>query len=155
MEQRSSTHRRQSSPPAPGAELAIAFTGAVAPEAAAAHAEILEDIPGAGLFAVTSPARLHAGWLAAARRRAKGEAGVRSHVEKMLGGLGTGAALVTVLDGHPATLSWLGSVGEFRVSALGVEKFGQSSDILDRSACMVSTPRQFLMRPRQPVWRNG
>jgi pyruvate dehydrogenase E1 component len=118
-------------PPAPGAELAIAFTGAVAPEAAAAHAEILEDIPGAGLFAVTSPARLHAGWLAAARRRAAGDAEARSHVEKLLGGLGTGAALVTVLDGHPATLSWLGSVGEFRVSALGVEKFGQSSDIVD------------------------
>jgi pyruvate dehydrogenase E1 component len=49
----------------------------------------------------------------------------------MLGGLGSRAALVTVLDGHPATLSWLGSVGEFRVSALGVEKFGQSSDIQD------------------------
>lgn len=118
-------------PPAPGAELAIAFTGVLAPEAIAAHAEILEDIPGAGLFAVTSPDRLHAGWLAAARRRARGEAGARSHVETMLQGLDAGAALVTVLDGHPATLSWLGAVGSFRVSALGVEKFGQSSDVQD------------------------
>ncbi|MEM9683965.1 MAG: hypothetical protein AAF942_11925, partial [Pseudomonadota bacterium] len=42
-----------------------------------------------------------------------------------------GSALVTVLDGHPATLSWLGATGDFRISALGVEKFGQSSDIPD------------------------
>ena len=118
-------------PPAPGADLAIVFCGAVAPEAAEAHAAILEDIPGAGLFAVTSPDRLHAGWLMAARRRAAGDAGARSHVETLLGGMGPGAALVTVLDGHPATLSWLGSVGDFRASALGVEKFGQSSDIPD------------------------
>ncbi len=118
-------------PPAPGAELAIAFTGAVAPEAAEAHAAVLEDIPGAGLFAVTSPDRLHSGWLEAARRRAAGEAEARSHVETMLAGMSPGAALVTVLDGHPATLSWLGSVGDFRVSALGVEKFGQSSDSAD------------------------
>jgi len=118
-------------PPAPGAELAIAVSGAVAPEALAAHTEILEDIPGAGLFAVTSPDRLHAGWIDAERRRAGGDAGAHCHVEDMLRGLSRDAALVTVLDGHPATLSWLGGVGSYRVSALGVEKFGQSSDIDD------------------------
>jgi pyruvate dehydrogenase E1 component len=118
-------------PPAPGADLAIVFTGAIAPEAAEAHATILEDIPGAGLFAATSPDRLHAGWLAAARRRAAGDAVARSHLETLLSGMAPGAALVTVLDGHPATLSWMGSAGDFRVAALGVEKFGQSSDIPD------------------------
>jgi pyruvate dehydrogenase E1 component len=118
-------------PPAPGADLAIAFTGAIAPEAAAAHADILEDVPGAGLLAVTSPDRLHSDWLAAARWRAAGEAGARAHIETMLQGMARDAALVTVLDGHPATLSWLGGVGAYRVSALGVEKFGQSSDIQD------------------------
>jgi pyruvate dehydrogenase E1 component len=34
-----------------------------------------------------------------------------------------------VIDGHPATLSWLGSVGRHRVAALGVDHFGQSGDI--------------------------
>jgi len=34
-----------------------------------------------------------------------------------------GAALVTVGDFHPATLSWLGAV------PLGVDRFGQSGDI--------------------------
>jgi pyruvate dehydrogenase E1 component len=35
-------------------------------------------------------------------------------------------ALVTVLDGHPATLAWLGSVYGHRTRALGVEHFGQT-----------------------------
>ncbi len=41
------------------------------------------------------------------------------------------AALVTVLDAHPATLSWLGSVGGHRIYPLGVDRFGQSGDIPD------------------------
>jgi pyruvate dehydrogenase E1 component len=118
-------------PPAPDCDLAIAYTGAVAPEALAAHAELQDDVPGAGLLAVTSPDLLHAEWLAAGKKRAAGDRTAQSHVETLLGQLGPGAALVTVLDGHPATLSWLGSVGDYRVSALGVEKFGQSSDIPD------------------------
>jgi pyruvate dehydrogenase E1 component len=39
--------------------------------------------------------------------------------------------LVTVLDGHPATLSWLGSAARRRVQPLGVERFGQSGNIFD------------------------
>ena len=49
-------------PPEPGAELAIAYCGAVAPEALAAHQALAEDVPGAGLLAITSPGRLHRDW---------------------------------------------------------------------------------------------
>ncbi|MDW8316036.1 MAG: transketolase, partial [Rhodovarius sp.] len=42
-------------PPAPGARIAIAYQGAVAPEAMAAFATLREEEPGAGLLAVTSP----------------------------------------------------------------------------------------------------
>src|SRR6185312_14020831 len=48
--------------PEPGADLAIAYSGAVAPEALAAFDAISEDVPGAGLLAVTSPERLHRDW---------------------------------------------------------------------------------------------
>jgi pyruvate dehydrogenase E1 component len=118
-------------PPARGAELAIVYTGAVAPEAIAAHAKILEDVPGAGLLAVTSADRLNAGWTAAQRARQAGRRDARALVERMLAPLAPGAALVTVLDGHPATLGWLGSVLGHRVQSLGVEHFGQSGDIPD------------------------
>jgi pyruvate dehydrogenase E1 component len=40
-------------------------------------------------------------------------------------------ALVTVLDGHPATLAWLGAVDGRRVRPLGVEHFGQTGSIAD------------------------
>ena len=118
-------------PPAPGAELSIVFTGAVAPEAIAAHAEILEDIPGAGLLAVTSADRLNAGWHAAMQARQSDASAPPAGVERLLAPLARDARLVTVLDGHPATLGWLGAVFGHRTSALGVEHFGQSADIPD------------------------
>ena len=41
------------------------------------------------------------------------------------------AGLVTVCDGHPAALAWLGSVAGHRTRALGVEHFGQTGRIAD------------------------
>jgi pyruvate dehydrogenase E1 component len=108
--------------PEPGAVIAVVYVGAVAPEAAEAFEAIAEDYPGAGLLAVTSPDRLHRGWSAA---------GDRSHAARLLAALGPGARLVTVIDGPPATLSWLGGVRGHAVRALGVEAFGQSGDIAD------------------------
>jgi pyruvate dehydrogenase E1 component len=39
--------------------------------------------------------------------------------------------LVTVLDGHPHTLSFLGAVNDSPISCLGVQDFGQSGDVED------------------------
>jgi pyruvate dehydrogenase E1 component len=116
-------------PPAPGTELAIVYTGAVAPEAIAAHDQILEDVPGAGLLAITSPDRLHTGWRAAAAARRAGDRDATAPIERLLMPLAPDAALVSVIDGHPATLSWLGAVARHRIAALGVDHFGQSGDI--------------------------
>ena len=118
-------------PPAPGAELAIVYAGVVAPEAAAAHKALLDDIPNAGLLAVTSPDRLHAEWLDAKRRRRTGDRTARAEIETMLRQLAPDAVLITVMDGHPTALSWLGAVGTQKVTALGVDRFGQSGDIED------------------------
>ena len=117
--------------PTAGAELAIIYTGAVAPEAMAAHAALLDDIPGAGLLAVTSPDRLHGDWLDAKKRRRAGDRAARARIETMLDRLDRDAVLITVIDGHPTTLSWLGAVGTQKVTALGVDRFGQSGDIED------------------------
>ena len=117
--------------PAAGAELAIVFTGAVAPEAIAAHGQILEDLPGAGLLAVTSADRLNAGWHAAERDRQLGHGAAYCHAESLLAPLAADAGLVTLVDGHPGVLEWLGSVRGHRVQALGVEHFGQSGDLPD------------------------
>ena len=119
------------SPPVKGAELAIIYAGAVAPEAIAAHAALLDDVPGAGLLAVTSPDRLHGDWLDAKRRRRAGDRGAHALIETMLDRLAPDAVLITVIDGHPTALSWLGAVGTQKVTALGVDRFGQSGDLDD------------------------
>jgi pyruvate dehydrogenase E1 component len=111
--------------PSRGAELAIAYSGAVAPEALEAYETICEDVPGAGLLAITSADRLHRDWREALAR------GGSSPAEQLLAELGPGAAIVTVGDSHPATLSWLGSVARNIVVPLGVDGFGQSGDIPD------------------------
>ena len=114
-------------PPAPGAELAIIACGPVLAEAVDAHRQITEDVPGAGLLVVTSAGRLQQEWMRAVNDGAADTAPVR----QLLAPLAPDAGLVTVLDGHPATLSWLGSVGRHRVVPLGVTGFGQSGDITD------------------------
>jgi len=117
--------------PEPGAELAIVYCGAVAPEAQAAYEELSEDVPGLGLLSITSPDRLHADWLDAKRARRRERPEALAEIEQILQILMPDAALVTVIDGHPATLSWLGAVNGHRVYPLGVETFGQSGDIND------------------------
>ncbi len=121
-------------PPEKDADVAIIAMGAVTPEAIAAHESVVRDFAGAGLLVLTSPDRLHADWLAAQRNRGR-TAGVvdrsASPVERLLAPLSRDARLVTVLDGHPLALSWLGSVRGQRVVPLGIEAFGQSADIPD------------------------
>jgi pyruvate dehydrogenase E1 component len=83
------------------------------------------------LLAVTSGDRLNAGWTAASRARERGLVHARSHVERLLAEIPGNCGLVTVLDGHPATLAWLGSVHGHRTRSLGVEHFGQTGTIAD------------------------
>ncbi len=120
--------------PAPGAEAAIVAMGAVMPEALDAWEHLRDDLPGLGLLAVTSPDLLHAGWTAARAARWRGGRCEAAHVARLLGALSPTAGLVTVLDGHPATLSWLGAVRGQRISPLGTERFGQTGDLPDQYA---------------------
>ncbi|MER8823635.1 transketolase [Mesorhizobium sp. M0991] len=118
-------------PPGPNAEVIVAYTGAVAPEAIEAVGMMAEDRRDVGLLAVTSADRLNAGWTAASRARERGLVHARSHVERLFADLPSHCAIVTVADGHPAALGWLGSVYGHRTRSLGVEHFGQSGTIGD------------------------
>ena len=117
--------------PGPNAQVVVAYSGAVAPEAIEATGLIGEDRRDVGLLAVTSADRLNAGWTAAQRSREHGLVNARSHVERLLGAVPSTCGLITVIDGHPATLAWLGSVKGHRTRSLGVEHFGQAGTIAD------------------------
>ena len=117
--------------PGPNCQVVVAYTGAVAPEAIQAIGLMAEDRRDVGLLAVTSADRLNAGWTAACRARERGRVHARSHIERLMAGLPPHCGIVSVLDGHPATLAWLGAVYGHKVRPLGVEHFGQTGSIPD------------------------
>ena len=117
--------------PAAGAEAAIIFTGAIAPEVLAAYEQMLDDIPGLGVLNVTSPDVLHREWSASKADRWTERSMQKSHAEDLLSILAPNAGIVTVIDGSPGALSWLGGVHGMRVSPLGTDRFGQTGDLPD------------------------
>jgi pyruvate dehydrogenase E1 component len=117
--------------PEAGAEAALVYSGAIAPEALAAWEALKDDVPGLGLLAITSPDLLHRGWSERRAGRWAGKGAAASHVEQLLAPLSRDAGLVTLLDGAPASLSWLGGVAGHKVSPLGIERFGQTGNLPD------------------------
>ncbi|WP_426032177.1 transketolase [Cypionkella sp. TWP1-2-1b2] len=118
-------------PPGPNCDVVIAYQGVIAPEAIKAAGLIAETRRDIGVLAVTSADRLNAGWTAAQRARARGNPAAISHIEQLLGTVPAHCTLLTVIDGHPATLAWLGGVRGHRTIPLGVEHFGQTGTIGD------------------------
>ncbi|ESX00615.1 transketolase [Mesorhizobium sp. LSJC268A00] len=117
--------------PGPNCDVIIAYQGTVASEAIAAAgmlADLRRDI---GVLAVTSADRLNAGWQAAMRARARGHLDATGHIERLLAPLARHTTIITAIDGHPATLSWLGGVIGHRTHSLGVEHFGQTGTVAD------------------------
>lgn len=103
-------------------QLAVVFCGVVAPEAAEAVRQLEQEGVNVGLLQVTSPDVLANSW-----RIERGD----SHAARLMSQVPPGVPLVTVLDGHPASLSWLGGVRGNPVHPLGVDTFGQSGDSID------------------------
>ena len=117
--------------PANDSALAIVYMGVMAPEAKEAFEQLHEEMPDAGLLAVTSADQLYADWQKAKKERQQGNKSARAHIETLLMPLAANAGLVTVVDGYPTTLTWLGGVLGHRVEGLGVTSFGQSGDSID------------------------
>ena len=92
-------------------------------------AEAKRDV---GVLAVTSADRLQADLNKARRKRYTGaDSSAISHIEQKLIEVPRHAVLLTVIDGHPATLAWLGGVYGHRTISHGVEEFGQTGTIMD------------------------
>ncbi|WP_119462610.1 transketolase [Rhodospirillaceae bacterium SYSU D60014] len=116
--------------PGPNCEAVIAYQGAIAPEVIAAAGMISEDRRDVGVLAVTSADRLYAEWKTSQQEYIQGRT-APSHVERLLAGLPRHCTLITVIDGHSATLSWLSGIYGHRTVNLGVERFGQTGAIQD------------------------
>jgi pyruvate dehydrogenase E1 component len=100
--------------------------GAVMPEVLAAAAELAEGGLDADVVCLTSADLVFRAWRA--------RSGLQRAEETILDDLFPAdrvAPIVTVLDGHPHTLSFLGAIRGTPISCLGVDDFGQSGDVGD------------------------
>ncbi|NEE51746.1 pyruvate dehydrogenase, partial [Streptomyces sp. SID8455] len=112
---------------APGApDVTLAAMGAMVPEALAAADRLAALGVAADVVCVTSPGLL---FRAAQARRGLDDA--PTWVLDQAFPAGRAAPLVTLLDGHPHTLAFLGTVHNTPVTPLGVTRFGQSGALDD------------------------
>ncbi|MCW2951604.1 MAG: Transketolase domain protein [Conexibacter sp.] len=114
---------------APGAPaVTLVAMGAVVPEALAAAEELAASGIDADVVCLTSADLV---FRALRARAGLGEADVDHAILDTLLPPERAAPIVTVLDGHPHTLAFLGSVRNVPISCLGVTEFGQSGDVGD------------------------
>ena len=109
----------------------IAVMGAVVPEALAAAERLEAAGTPADVVCVTSPGLL---FRALRARQGLGEPGSplgEPWILEQAFPAARATPLVTVLDGHPHTLSFLATVNQVPHAALGVAQFGQSGSIED------------------------
>ena len=117
--------------PSGSTRVVLAYQGTVAPEVIAAAGLMAEDRSGVGVLALTSVDRLYTEWRSGGKHRQQGRLSQPSHIETLLARIPRDAVIVTVIDGYPASLTWLGGVLGHRVESLGVDTFGQTGTIAD------------------------
>jgi pyruvate dehydrogenase E1 component len=106
----------------------IAVMGATVPEALAAAERLAEIGAQADVVCVTSPGLL---FRALRARQGLGAGSGEPWILEQAFPAARATPLVTVLDGHPHTLSFLATVNRVPHAALGVAQFGQSGAIED------------------------
>jgi pyruvate dehydrogenase E1 component len=107
-------------------DLTLVGIGALIPEVVAARDELEAHGLGCDALCLTSPDLIF--------RALRARAGVGEGNDAVLDQLfprDRAAPIVTVHDGHPHTLAFLGSVRDVPITTLGVDNFGQSGDVED------------------------
>jgi len=115
-------------PAGTGPAVTIAVMGAVVPEALTAAERLAETGTQADVVCVTSPGLL---FRALRARQGLGAGSGEPWILEQAFPATRATPLVTVLDGHPHTLSFLATVNQVPHAALGVSQFGQSGSIED------------------------
>ena len=103
--------------------LHIFATGVMLPEALRASDAVREDEVYANVINVTSPDRLFADWVQA------GGNGTSSYLNELIPPAERGLPAISVIDGHPLTLGWLGGALGCPLIPLGVVSFGELGSI--------------------------
>jgi len=111
-------------------QVTLVGVGAMMPEVLAAADLLAAEGVTAGVVCLTSPDLVFRSW----QQRGSRASGEGSGIVEELLPASRPVPLVTVLDGHPHTLSFLAGVRGDRTRCLGVTEFGQSSGLEDAYA---------------------
>ena len=115
--------RKASAPAGPAAT--IVTMGAMVPEALSAHARLAGMGIDADVVCLTSPGLIFEALQARNGQDADGEPWILDQIFPAE----RAAPMVTVIDGHPHTLSFLSNINRVPARNLGVTRFGQSGDL--------------------------
>ncbi|MEX0762847.1 MAG: pyruvate dehydrogenase [Dehalococcoidia bacterium] len=124
-------YRYRSAMPGADAVINMFAVGAMIPEALASLDMLAEEGIDANVFIVTSPDLLFRRFSDACRQEAEGVGEGPFDPTGLLSPGEAGLPMVTVIDGHPHAMSFLGAALDCPSVNLGVESFGQSGSRTD------------------------
>ena len=113
--------------PGPNPQLVIVYQGVIANEVIEAASILGERFKDIGVLSITSSDNLFHDWKNKSSNLHTHKE--QSHIEVLLDYISKDTKLITVIDGHPMTLSWIGSVYGHKTITLGVDRFGQTGNI--------------------------
>lgn len=105
-------------------DVAVVTMGALVPEALAAADRLAEQGVAVDVICVTSP-----GLLFEALQSRNGQSDAPTWIIDQVFSSDRAVPMVTVMDGHPHTLSFLASINRVKARHLGVSRFGQAGDL--------------------------
>jgi pyruvate dehydrogenase E1 component len=116
----------------PGKNVVHLFaSGAMVPEAVAASRQLAQHGVFANVFNVTGPGPLYRDFQNAVHSALAGKGDSASFLDELVPMQERLAPVVTVTDGHPHTLAWVGAALKAPTFPLGVADFGQSGTSTD------------------------
>ncbi|MGH1489432.1 MAG: transketolase-like TK C-terminal-containing protein [Acidimicrobiales bacterium] len=126
-------YRLIDAPPDERPGITLVTTGAMAPEALAAAAELDGEGVQATVVHLTSPNRVYQSWREGFARSTAAARVIRapSHLHRLIPGNERRRPIVSVHDAASHSLAWLGSALGTRQYTLGVDRFGESGTIAD------------------------
>lgn len=132
--------------PTTTAEVIIAATGPVVPEAIAAANLLAAEGVSALVLDLTSPDRLYRQWRNGLRQAARtgSTPAEEIHLSTLIAAHERRLPIVTLHDAASHTLAWLGSVYGARVVPVGVDEFGQSGTIAELYEVFDLLPEQIV-----------
>ncbi len=98
-------------------------TGVIVGEVEKFKKEIVDEEIDLGIIVATSPDKLYSDWMSSKKDNSC------SHIEKILGSINRNSLIISIIDAHSSSLSWVGSVLGHKVCPMGLNKFGQSGDL--------------------------